>query len=84
MVLCEQPLQMNAVLFHYGLTPIQFTACSCLKFCFGSRNACTANIRTMTAPFQFRIFSIYKAGFACYIFGKLCKSFEIRLTASSV
>ena len=22
MVLCEQPFQMNAVLFHYGLTPI--------------------------------------------------------------
>ena len=25
MVLCEQPFQMNAVLFHHGLTPIQFT-----------------------------------------------------------
>lgn len=33
MVLCEQPFQMNAVLFHYGLTPIQFSVYSCLKFC---------------------------------------------------
>lgn len=36
MVLCEQPFQMGAVLFHYGLTPIQFTVCTCLKFCRGS------------------------------------------------
>lgn len=35
-VLCEQPFQVNAVLFHYGLTPIPFTAYSYLKFCCGS------------------------------------------------
>ncbi len=50
MVLCEQPFQMNAVLFHYDLTPIQFTVYSYLKFCRGSRDACTVNIRTMAAP----------------------------------
>ena len=49
MVLCEQPFQMNAVLFHYGLISIQFTVYSCLKFCRGSRDACTVNIRTMAA-----------------------------------
>ena len=36
MVLCEQPFQMNAVLFHHGLTLIQFTVYSYLKFCCGS------------------------------------------------
>ena len=46
-VLCEQPFQVNAVLFHYGPTPIQFTVYSCLKFCCGSRDTCTVNIRTM-------------------------------------
>lgn len=49
MVLYEQPFQMNAVLFYYGLTPIQFTVYSYLKFCCGNRNACTVNIRTMAA-----------------------------------
>lgn len=48
-VLCEQPFQMNAVLFHYDLTPIQFTVCGCLKFCFGSRDICMINIRTVAA-----------------------------------
>ena len=46
---CEQWFQMNAVLFHYGLTPIQFAVYSYLKFCCGSRDACTVNIRTMAA-----------------------------------
>lgn len=49
MVLCEQSFQMNAVLFHYGLTPSQFTVYSYLKFCCGSRDACTLNIRTVAA-----------------------------------
>ena len=40
---------MNAVLFHYGLTPIQFTVYSYLKFCFGSRDTCMINIRTVAA-----------------------------------
>lgn len=52
MVLYEQPFQMNAVLFRYGLMPIQFTVYSYLKFCCGNRNACMVNIRTM-APFLF-------------------------------
>lgn len=49
MVLCGQSFQMNALLFHCGLTPIQFTVYSCLKFCRGSRDACMVNIRTMAA-----------------------------------
>lgn len=49
MVLYEQPFQMNAVLFRYGLMPIQFTVYSYLKFCCGNRNACMVNIRTMAA-----------------------------------
>lgn len=44
MVLCEQLFQMNAVLFHYGLTPIHSTVYSYLEFCCGSRNACNGTI----------------------------------------
>jgi len=35
--------------FRCGLTPIQFTVYSYLKFSYGGRNACTVNIRTMAA-----------------------------------
>lgn len=49
MFLCEQPFQINAVLFHYSLTPIPFTVYSYLKFCCGSRDTCTVNIQTMVA-----------------------------------
>ena len=40
---------MGAALFRCGLTPIQFTVYSYLKFCCGSRDACTVSIRTMAA-----------------------------------
>ena len=61
MVLCEQSFQMNAVRFHYGLTPIQSTVYSCLKFCCGSRDACTVNIRTMAALCNYSYSSVKRA-----------------------
>lgn len=41
--------QMNSSIFQFGLTPIQFTVYSYLKYCAGSRYACSMKLQTIAA-----------------------------------
>lgn len=48
-------------MFCCGLTPIQFTVYSYLILCCGSRDACTVNIRTLAALFNYSHSSVKRA-----------------------
>ena len=41
--------QMNSSIFQFGLTPIQFTVYSYLKYCSGSRYACSMKLQTIAS-----------------------------------
>ena len=39
--------QMESSIFQFGLTPIQFTVYSYLKYCAGNRYVCSMNLQTI-------------------------------------
>ena len=41
--------QMDSSIFQFGLTPIQFTVYSYLKYCVGSRYACSMKLQTIAS-----------------------------------
>lgn len=40
---------MSSSILQFGLTPMQFTVCSYLKYCAGSRYACSLKLQTIAS-----------------------------------